>query len=231
MARTAIRTSPPKQSTRLKRALPAKRTPLLKRMSPATCVTATKRSLPPKKERLGYERVTELAHQCDVRDIAASVPPPVPPPPPLDPRLMARNIREVGPAAALYAAMSSFYGGKLELAVYKELVEGVLHDLGDPQDPMERMLAEQIILGHHVVGRLQARAAGQEKAENAEVYLRGATKLMSEFRKHLELFSRLRTQSSADPHASSKAEANAEPPKKRDTELASKGRKRVAHAA
>jgi hypothetical protein len=35
----------------------------------------------------------------------------------------------------------------------------VLHEAGDPKDPVERMLVEQLILAHHELGRLQFLAA------------------------------------------------------------------------
>lgn len=178
-----------------------------------------------------YESLTKAAHAGDAKDIAATRPPPPPPPPPLDPKLMGRNLRELGPAAALYSSMKSFYGDRLDIAAYKELLDGVLRDLGDPSDPMERMLAEQAVVAHHLVGRLQSKAANQEKADNAEVYLRGATKLMSEFRKHMELFTRLRTQSSGSPPAPVTPNQEDQPKNIGDTKLASKARKQVTRAA
>lgn len=136
-----------------------------------------------------------------------------------------------GARCCIYSSMKSFYGDRLDIAAYKELLDGVLRDLGDPSDPMERMLAEQAVVAHHLVGRLQSKAANQEKADNAEVYLRGATKLMSEFRKHMELFTRLRTQSSGSPPAPVTPNQEDQPKNIGDTKLASKARKQVTRAA
>jgi hypothetical protein len=230
-----------KRSSVGKRAKPSKRTSLARatglakatglaraagRLNPSASSKPT-----PQEDEIDIKALTKLAHESDARHIAAAMPPPAPPPLPLDPKLMARNIREVGPAAALYSCMSSFYSGQLELAAYKEMIDGVLRDLGDPKDPTVRMLAEQIILTHHVTGRLQARAANQEKAEGMEIYLRGATKMMAEFRKHLELFTRLRTSASPIPHPPIQPESHGEPQKSGHTELVSNARKRVARAA
>ena len=50
---------------------------------------------------------------------------------------------------------------------------GVLEDAGNPTDPIERMLVEQICLAHHNIGRLHVKAASADHPEEARVYARG----------------------------------------------------------
>jgi hypothetical protein len=216
-------------STRMKASLPVKKTVQTTEASSLDRPPTTKPKSAPKRKQLDYESLTKTAHAGDAKDIAAVRPPPAPPPPPLDPNLVARNIREVGPAAALYAAVGNFYGSRIDLGAFKVLMDDMLRDL-DAKDPVQRMLAEQIVLAHHVGGKLQAKAANQEKAKNAEVYLRGAAKLMSELRKHIELFTRLRSQSAAS-QTSTRSEPGGEPEKNGNSKLASKTRKRGTRAA
>ena len=54
-----------------------------------------------------------------------------------------------------------------------------------------RMMAEQMFLTHHVIGRLHARAAMLEASNNLDVFVSGAARMMGEFRRHSALFTEL----------------------------------------
>ena len=80
---------------------------------------------------------------------------------------MAQVFREVGPES------------------YKHYLLKVLEDAGDPTDPIERMLIEQICLAHHNIGRLYIKAASAEHLEEARVYIGAAALLAGEFRRSI----------------------------------------------
>ena len=97
--------------------------------------------------------------------------------------------RSAGPAphqtaAAMYLCGSS--AGtfpKVETAAYSRYVQKLREDAGDPDDPVEQMLVEQLALAHHAVGRLHLKAATAETVEAAGVFLAAAARLMAEHRK------------------------------------------------
>jgi hypothetical protein len=62
-------------------------------------------------------------------------------------------------------------------------VQKFLADAGDPTDPVERLLVEQIILAHHNIARLYAKSASSELALDAERYASVAARLLAEFRR------------------------------------------------
>ena len=140
-----------------------------------------------------------------------------------------------------FGAMSDFYGKKIDLVAYKVMLDEMVRDLGDPTDPLQRMLAEQLVIAHHVCGRLQARAAMHENCNNMDIFLRGAVRMMTEFRKHATIFSELRSKMPSQRSANAErnlespnpgAAVDAEPKRFADGELVSKpGSGTVSNAA
>ena len=53
----------------------------------------------------------------------------------------------------------------------------------NPEDPVERMLIEQIVITHHAIGRLNLSASKCNEPEVAASYQRQSTELLGEFRK------------------------------------------------
>src|SRR4051794_39793336 len=102
------------------------------------------------------------------------------PPRPSD--LQARQLRETATSCYLYGASAGVFPA-VEAAAYTAYLEQLLRDAGDPSDPIERMLVEQLVQAHHAVGRLYFRASNSETVDAAGVYLAAAARLMNEFRK------------------------------------------------
>ena len=147
------------------------------------------------RQKLDYDAITKQAIKKDKEAVVAATPPAPPPSPPLTPadhEAHARSIKELGAASAMFMAMQGLYGSRIDLQSYKILIDDFLREVGDPKDPVLRMLAEQMFLTHHATARLQARAAMMEGSKNLEVFLSGAARMMSEFRKHTALLSELR---------------------------------------
>jgi hypothetical protein len=62
-------------------------------------------------------------------------------------------------------------------------VEQLLVEAGNPTDPIERMLVEQIALAYHMIGRLYVEAATAKTTDHAKVANAAAARLLGEFRR------------------------------------------------
>jgi hypothetical protein len=80
---------------------------------------------------------------------------------------------------AAASGLESQFGGH----GFQRYLENLLHEAGDPSDPIQRMLIEQAALAHFCIGRLQGYAARAEGAENIKVCNAAAARLLSEFRR------------------------------------------------
>ena len=95
-------------------------------------------------------------------------------------------------AAGFRQKAASFYlhgsfAKALQNAVPAEAVEaylsGVLRDAGDPRDPIECLLVEQLVLASHNVGQLYMRAAFATDPKEIEIFIGAAARLLGEFRR------------------------------------------------
>src|SRR4051794_7358123 len=112
--------------------------------------------------------------------------------------LQARQLRDTASSCYLYGASAGVFP-LVEAAAYTAYLEQLLEDAGDPSDPIERMLVEQLAQAHHAVGRLYFKAANSESVDAAGVYLAAAARLMNEFRKSTLALKSYRTPAAA-PH-------------------------------
>src|SRR5262249_4032087 len=90
--------------------------------------------------------------------------------------------KETAGSVFMYASM----GGLLrqpDPTAYKLFRDRLLHDAGDPTDPVEVMLLEQIALAHLNIGRLHYRSATAEDLEGAKASGALAIALTGEFRR------------------------------------------------
>lgn len=92
---------------------------------------------------------------------------------------------EVIKNAAFPAAMASAVpiAKGVGAAGYRLFLDGLLRDAGNPTDPVERMLIEQLAMAHHRIGQLHAQAEQAQASEQAKVYLTAAARLTGEFRR------------------------------------------------
>ncbi len=94
----------------------------------------------------------------------------------------AAHLQETSGSAYLYCTMSQVFR-EVGPESYKLYLLKVLEDAGNPTDPIERMLIEQIVLAHHNTGRLHVRAASADHLEEARVYIGAAALMTGEFRR------------------------------------------------
>ena len=95
----------------------------------------------------------------------------------------AHNLRHTAAASYLLALTQSTLGGGMPSESYGIYIEKLLTDAGDPTDPIERMMVEQIAMAHHSIGRLYVKAASSNDLERTKVLGEGATKMLAEFRR------------------------------------------------
>ena len=95
----------------------------------------------------------------------------------------ARKFRELGSATYLSGAMHPLLGNTLDLMTCQAYLEEFVRDAGDPQDPIARLLVEQLATAHQLIGRYHIRAATTTNLEEAKVYLAAAARLLGEFRR------------------------------------------------
>ena len=90
-------------------------------------------------------------------------------------------VKKVIAPAALAAAMG--VESKIETSGCRVYLDDLVKDSGNPVDPVEIMLLEQTAMCHILSMKLQSKASGAEGTEAIDLYLSGAARLSSEFRK------------------------------------------------
>jgi hypothetical protein len=88
------------------------------------------------------------------------------------------------------SALALFLNGSLagalpqvDLTAYKLYRDRFLADCGNPTDPVEIVLVEQVVMAHLITGHLQVRGANAKSIESAAVYLGAAARLTGELRR------------------------------------------------
>ena len=72
---------------------------------------------------------------------------------------------------------------QIDAYAFKKYRDRLLADCGNPTDPIEVMMIEQIALAHMNIGRLQFNSATAKSIEAARAYGSMATQLLGEFRR------------------------------------------------
>jgi hypothetical protein len=80
--------------------------------------------------------------------------------------------------ASAFPALAQF-----SAAGFKVHLEQTLADLGNPTDPIERMLIEQLVLAHFRVAQLHVDAGYCKGAEGMKLYTAATARLLGEFRR------------------------------------------------
>ena len=94
----------------------------------------------------------------------------------------AGHLRETASSMFHYAAMMPAFKG-IDAQAYKIYRDRLLADCGNPTDPIEIMIIEQLSLAHFNLGLLSCKAANAGKVEAVGVYSGAAARLMGEFRR------------------------------------------------
>jgi hypothetical protein len=95
----------------------------------------------------------------------------------------ALSLRNVASAGWLYWITASTLANKIEPEAFVVYRNMLLRDAGDPSDPMERMLIEQIALAHFSIGQLRIKSCSVENAKLAVAFSDSATRLLGELRR------------------------------------------------
>jgi len=66
---------------------------------------------------------------------------------------------------------------------FRIYLDKLLKDAGNPTDPIERMMVEQLAMAHHRIGQLHVQVEQARTAEEAKVYSAAAVRLTGEFRR------------------------------------------------
>lgn len=93
----------------------------------------------------------------------------------------AEHLDAMGWSCALYGSLHRLFGTGIDKFAYKPFVDHFLGEMA-PLGPLERMMAEQLLLSHHALGHLQVRGMNANHPDAAKVYLAAAARLMAEFR-------------------------------------------------
>lgn len=98
-------------------------------------------------------------------------------------QLEAQIIEDVFPAALLASSASKSLKTAVSAQGYQAYLKNLLGAAGDPKDPLEVMLIQQLAAAHQRIGDLHAQSACASSSELALAYNQAAGKLMAEFRK------------------------------------------------
>ena len=95
----------------------------------------------------------------------------------------AEIVSEMSAAGTLAVVIGKSLQNAVRPAGFKVYRDQVLKAGGDPSDPLESMLLEQVMIAHHRILSLHAEAARAETSEMIEVLNAAATKLTAEMRR------------------------------------------------
>ena len=122
------------------------------------------------------EREQPVARSMDESQIAAA---------------FAENMRIMASGLYLYGSIGGVFP-QLETSSCVSYVTGMVRDAGDPVDPLERLLVEQLVQLHHAAGRLLMKAAQAGTPEASALLHAAAARMLGEYRRSLVTLRSLR---------------------------------------
>jgi hypothetical protein len=99
------------------------------------------------------------------------------------PEDVAASITAQAAGLYLYASMTTFFPQNLTPATFLKVMATQVEAAGNPKDPVERMMVEQLVICHHNLGRIWLRGSLAKSVEEARVYHAAAAHLMAEYRR------------------------------------------------
>ncbi len=106
--------------------------------------------------------------------------------PPVSPaqiELDAKRLTENTGSCYLYGSLAPLFGTQFDQQTYRSYLNHLLKDAGNPADPLEKMMIEQMALSHHAIGRLHVKAASSQSEQEATIYNSAAARMMNEYRR------------------------------------------------
>jgi hypothetical protein len=104
-------------------------------------------------------------------------------PPPPTTEQKAENMAKLAGATFLSGAAGPLFGIRDDLPSFKLYLDNFMQEAGASGDPLERLLLEQVLLGHHATGRLHFRAGTSQNLEEVTACLAAVARLMAECRR------------------------------------------------
>jgi hypothetical protein len=92
-----------------------------------------------------------------------------------------RTIEQLHIAACLHAVLD--LGDAASPLAAKHLTDRLLADAVETEDPIEKMMIEQLAMAHHRIGSLHSQAASTRDIKKCEAYSSAAQRLLGEFRR------------------------------------------------
>lgn len=117
---------------------------------------------------------------------------PTDPPPNADAHVLAQAkaisesgkvLADLSAAAYLQTIAGKSLGEPAGATGFQAYRDQLMRDSGNPSDPIERMLIEQLALAHHQIGQLHYRASQAISPEAAKVYLGATCRFLAELRR------------------------------------------------
>ncbi len=95
----------------------------------------------------------------------------------------ATNLRDMVGPTHLFVAIACSLSDSITPAAFRVYRDRLLLEAGNPTDPIEIMLIEQIAMAHFHIGRLHLRSCSTEHHKLATAYADAATRLLGELRR------------------------------------------------
>jgi hypothetical protein len=109
-------------------------------------------------------------------------------------QVQAEAIRDTFGGFALAGCLSKIYEGRVDGGGFLAYVAAALEQARATEDPLERMLVEQVVWAHHRIGVLQmAAAAEKNNADTIAILTAAAARLMKEVRQAVLALQQYRT--------------------------------------
>jgi hypothetical protein len=99
------------------------------------------------------------------------------------PEEKAETLRQQAAACYLFGVGCQVVGPGFDVPAWRIYLDRFVREAGDPADPVERILLEQLALAHHALGRLHVRAGSREGVEEVQAYLAAIARLLAEVRR------------------------------------------------
>ena len=96
---------------------------------------------------------------------------------------LALNLRDNAAAGWLYMVTNSTLGEQIGPDAFLVFRKLMLEEAGNPADPVERMLVEQLALAHFSIGQLRVRSCMTDSPKMSLAFCDSATRLLGEFRR------------------------------------------------
>src|SRR5262249_35201294 len=95
----------------------------------------------------------------------------------------ATTLKDETDGCYLYGTLAPLFGTQINNLAYRAYLKQLFHEVGNPSDPLERMVIEQLALAHHCIGRLHVKSASSKTMHEATAYIAAAARLMTEYRR------------------------------------------------